>query len=55
MKISIEYSLNAFWPINGFQYLPILSNWEDFKFLFIVICIANILNGCRFKKEICNG
>lgn len=55
MKISIEYSFDAFWPTNGLQYIPILSNWEDFKFLCIVICIANIFNGCGFKKVISNG
>lgn len=55
MKTSIEYNFIAFWPTNGLQYIPILSNWEDFKFLLVVICIANILNGCGFKKEICNG
>ena len=55
MTTSIKYTFNSFWPTNGLQYIPILSNWEDFKFLFIVICIANILIGCGFKKVISNG
>lgn len=55
MKTSIEYNFTTFWPTNGLQYIPILSNWEDFKFLCIAICIANILNGCGFKKVISNG